>query len=76
MIKHLEISEIQDGSNKKFIYLILNDLTFNLSLDECEHFKYFELNNSIMYRALCFKISKDDADAIFRKIGELKALYA
>lgn len=76
MIKHLEISEIQDGSNKKFIYLILNDLTFNLSVDECEHFKYFESNDSIIYRGLCFQIRKDDADAIFEKMGELKALYA
>lgn len=73
MIKHLEID--QTGGNN-FIYLILNDLTFNMSIEECSNFKYFESDDSIMYHALCFNISKSDAKAIFAKIDELKAFYA
>ena len=73
MIKHLEID--QTGGNN-FIYLILNDLAFTMSIEECCNFKYFESNDSIMYHALCFNISKSDAKAIFAKIDELKAFYA
>lgn len=73
MISHLKIDEV---SGEKFIYLILDKLTFNMSVDECKHFQYFESNDSIMYHALCFTISKDDAKAIFEKIAELNAFYA
>lgn len=73
MIKHLEID--QTGGNNS-IYLILNDLAFTMSIEECSNFKYFESNDSIMYHALCFNISKSDAKAIFAKIDELKAFYA
>ena len=73
MIKHLKIDETGD---KKFIYLMLNDLTFNMSIEECSNFKYLESHDSIMYHARCFTISKSDAKAIFSKIDELKAFYA
>ena len=73
MIKHLEID--QTGGNN-FIYLILNDLAFNMSIEECSNFKYFESDDSIMYHALCFNISKSDAKAIFEEMDELKAFYA
>ena len=73
MIKHLEIDETGD---KKFIYLILNDLTFNMSIEECSNFKYLESHDSIMYHAHCSTMSKSDAKAIFAKIDELKAFYA
>ena len=73
MIKHLEID--QTGGNN-FIYLILNDLAFNMSIEECSNFKYVESEDSTMYGDLCFNISKSDAKAIFAKIDELKAFYA
>ena len=73
MIKHLEID--QTGGNN-FIYLILNDLAFTMSIEECSNFKYLESHDSIMYHAHCSTMSKSDAKAIFAKIDELKAFYA